>query len=131
MNPPSAELELERCDACHGRFLPHEGPCPRCGSSATSAYSVPALGSVLAATSLEAPAEGWSAPHRLALVEVADGVRLLAIADGPLPARGSVVEVRKDGPVFRCSGPDPSGRERGEGESPESGLSGAPFEPPR
>ena len=95
-------LELSRCEACRSRFLPTDGACPRCGSTDVRPYSAPALGTVLAATELTAPAEGWHAPHRLALVEVPEAVRLLAIVDGPLPARGALVAVRRDGEVYRA-----------------------------
>jgi len=99
---PAATIELTRCTSCHGQFLPTDGPCPRCGSSDSSPYSAPAVGNVLAATELHYPATGWHAPHRLALVEVADAVRVLAIMDGGLPLPGDLVEVRRDGDVYRA-----------------------------
>lgn len=95
-------LELSRCETCRSRFLPTDGPCPRCGSVDVRAYSAPALGAVLASTELTTPAEGWPAPHRLALVELPESVRLLAIVDGSLPAPGTVVSVRRDGGVYRA-----------------------------
>jgi uncharacterized OB-fold protein len=124
-------LELCRCEACQNRFLPNEGPCPRCGGTRLERYAAPGLGTVLAATELEVTAEGWEAPHRLALVEVADAVRLIAAVDGELPSAGSPVEVRPDGPIHRARAAEPSSRERGEGDSPKAGSTGAPFEPPR
>jgi uncharacterized OB-fold protein len=95
-------IELSRCEACSARFLPTDGSCPRCGSTDVHPYASPALGTVLAATELTSPAEGWHAPHRLALVEVPEAVRLLAIVDGPLPTAGTLVSVRKDGEVYRA-----------------------------
>ncbi|MCI4349415.1 MAG: hypothetical protein L3J93_04270 [Thermoplasmata archaeon] len=38
-----------------------------------------------------APAAGWKAPHRLALVAAAEDVRILALVEGDLPEPGSVV----------------------------------------
>jgi uncharacterized OB-fold protein len=99
---PGATLELTRCGSCHARFLPTDGPCPRCGSSDCAPYSASPMGRVLAATELHYPASGWHAPHRLALIELADAVRVLAIVDGPLPAPGDLVEVRRDGDVHRA-----------------------------
>jgi uncharacterized protein len=99
-------LELSRCRACQARFLPTDGPCPRCGSSDCVQYSTSAVGKVLAATELHYPASGWHAPHRLALVELADGVRALAIVDGTLPVPGALVEVRRERDVYRAH-PEP------------------------
>jgi uncharacterized OB-fold protein len=95
-------LELSRCASCQARFLPGDGSCPRCGSTDCSVYTAAALGKVLASTELHYPASGWHSPHRLALVEVADAVRILAIVEGALPSPGTLVEVRSDGPVYRA-----------------------------
>jgi uncharacterized OB-fold protein len=97
----SSVVELVRCEACHSRFLPTDGPCPRCGSSECVPYAGSAIGRVLAATELHYPASGWQAPHRLALVELTDAVRVLAIVEGNLPVSGALVEVRRDGDVYK------------------------------
>lgn len=108
MSVGSDTLELSRCEACRARFLPTVGSCPKCGSNDVRPYASPALGTVLAATELTSPAEGWPSPHRLALVEMPETVRLLAIVDGPLPAAGAIVAVRRDGEVYRAqSEPEP------------------------
>lgn len=104
---PGATLELTQCHSCHARFLPTDGPCPKCGSPDCSPYSTSAVGRVLAATELHYPSSGWHAPHRLALVEVADAVRVLAIVEGVLPVPGALVEVRRDGDVHRAR-PEPT-----------------------
>jgi len=101
-------LELVRCRSCQTRFLPTDGPCPKCGSTDCTMYTTSAVGKVLAATELHYPATGWHSPHRLALVELADAVRVLAIVDGTLPVSGALVEVRLDGPVYRAT-PEPVG----------------------
>jgi len=102
-----ATLELSRCRGCQARFLPTDGPCPKCGSPDCVRYSTSAVGRVLAATELHYPASGWHAPHRLALVEVADAVRVLTVVDGTLPSHGALVEVRPDGAVYRAR-PEPT-----------------------
>jgi uncharacterized OB-fold protein len=96
-------IELRRCETCRARFLPTDGPCPRCGSTDVQGYPSPPLANVLASTELLSPPPGWSAPHRLALVELPESVRLLAIVDGPLPAPGTVVSVRLEGAVYRAA----------------------------
>jgi hypothetical protein len=95
-----ATLAIARCEHCHGRFLPQPGPCPRCGSTDLVPGEIPASALVLAATELQAPAAGWPSPHRLAIVEGAESVRILAVVPGPLPPLGSVVRVRRSGDLY-------------------------------
>ena len=101
MSASAETLELSRCESCRARFLPTDGGCPRCGATEVRTYTAPALGTVLAATELTSPAEGWQSPHRLALVELPEAVRLLAIVDGALPASGVLVSVRRTERVYR------------------------------
>ena len=124
-------VQLGKCLTCHARFVPVDGPCPRCGSARTEPYVSPGVGRVLASTLLEVPPPGWPGPHPLAIVEVEDGVRLLVIPEPPLPAPGALVTVAADGPVYRARSADPEGAERGEGDAPAAGGSRPPFEPPR
>jgi uncharacterized OB-fold protein len=93
-------LRIVRCGHCHGRFLPRTGPCPRCGSTELTDAEIPGRAAVLAATELLAPAAGWDAPHRLAIVEASESVRILAIVRGPLPTVGAVVAVRRSGELY-------------------------------
>jgi uncharacterized OB-fold protein len=51
---------------------------------------------VLAATEISAPAEGWAPPHRIALVELAGGIRVLVEWTAevrPEPGSEALVEV--------------------------------------
>lgn len=102
MSAGGGTIELSRCEACFARFLPTDGPCPRCGATRIVPYAAPGVGRVVASTELHVPPPGVRSPHRLAIVEVADAVRLLASIDGPLPIRGDLVGVRKDGDVYRA-----------------------------
>ncbi len=95
MTPELPEIELERCTTCHHRFLPADGVCPRCASPEIEPFRVPAVATVLASTELTSPSEGWPSPHRLALVELAESVRLLVVASAPLPEPGESVEITK------------------------------------
>lgn len=92
---------MSRCASCHAEFLPRPGPCPRCGSPRVEPIALSAAGVVKAATELSATAAGWTAPHRLALVELADGIRVLCVVDGTLPAPGDPVQVVRDGEIYR------------------------------
>jgi uncharacterized OB-fold protein len=102
MSPAPETVELARCEACQARFLPTDGPCPRCGSTSIRPYAADALGKVVAATELTSPSAGWSSPHVLAFVELPDAVRILAVVDGAVPAVGTVVAVRREGEVYRA-----------------------------
>jgi hypothetical protein len=124
-------VTLGKCSTCHVRFVPGDGPCPKCGSVATEAYVSPGVGTVLASSALEVPPPGWERPHLLALIEVEDGVRLLVVPDPPLPLAGSLVQVRQDGAVYRARSTLADEGKRGEGDVPEAGSARPPFEPPR
>jgi uncharacterized OB-fold protein len=93
---------ISRCGACTLRYVPRAGPCPRCGASDPLPVSIPPFGAVLAATELANPAHGWPTPHRLALVELAETIRVLAIVEAELPAVGALVEVIHEGEGYRA-----------------------------
>lgn len=90
------ELDIVRCDVCHVAVTGPRSHCPRCGARSLRPGVVPASGTVLAATELAVPPEGFSAPHRLILLELEEGVRILAQTDGALPAHGEKLRVRRD-----------------------------------
>ena len=92
---------VSRCPSCTLRYLPRAGPCPKCGSTEVTPLAIPPQGRVLAATELSNPAAGWPTPHRIALLELAEAVRLLAIVEGELPSIGTVVDVVRDGETYR------------------------------
>lgn len=96
-------LLVSRCPSCTLRYLPRLGPCPKCGSTEAKPLAIPPRGTVLAATELASPTAGWPSPHRIALVELAQAVRVLALVDGPLPALGAVMTVRRDGDTYRAT----------------------------
>ncbi|MFZ0892163.1 MAG: hypothetical protein WAN77_07155 [Thermoplasmata archaeon] len=62
---------------------------------------------VLAATELQAPSAGWTAPHRLVLVELAQSVRVLCLTGEALPRIDAKVVVTRDGELYRCEMPLP------------------------
>lgn len=95
------EILVTRCESCHGRFVPRPGPCPYCGSRQVGPEALPPEGRVLAAIELASPSAGWPAPHRLALVELAQAVRVLALAPDPLPTVDDLVGIERDGEVYR------------------------------
>ncbi len=100
MTESTPPLEVERCPSCHGTFAIPRACCPRCGQRPLVRGEIPADGVVLAATELSTPPKGRSAPHPLILVELAEGMRVLATRPGPIPAVGAPVLVVRDGPGF-------------------------------
>lgn len=100
MTDGETSLVVRRCTECHGHFLPRVGPCPHCGSTSTESETIDAVGTVLAMTEVTVPPPGWESPHRLALVELAHQVRLLALVSGPAPANGDRVQITSDGARF-------------------------------
>jgi uncharacterized OB-fold protein len=102
MRSSPGNLRLTKCNSCQSRFLPTDGPCPRCGSADTSFFEAEAIGRVLAATELLSPPAGWRGPVVLAFVEMADAVRVLTVVDGNVPAIGSVVALRSEGDVYHA-----------------------------
>lgn len=95
-------VDVLRCGACHVAFVPPRSRCPRCGSAELTEGTVPAHGEVLAATELAFPPPGFPAPHRLVLVELEEGVRVLATSPAA-HARGSAVHVTREGATFRAT----------------------------
>lgn len=119
MSSLPAELTLTRCGACGHASLPGDGPCPRCGSTDLRPFFVAPKGNVIASTELMSVAKGWTSPHRLALVEVPEGVRLLAIVDGELPLTGSQVSITLKNGLYHvtANGAPPAEANPGRGSS--------------
>jgi uncharacterized OB-fold protein len=100
--PP--ELLFSRCVECHTVFQPRRGPCPRCGARDVTPVRLPSEGVVIGSTELIHPPAGWQAPHRLALVELAESTRALVIVRGTLPGIGARVWVVHEGENFVVEG---------------------------
>jgi uncharacterized OB-fold protein len=121
---PEATITVLRCETCHLSFVPRPGRCPKCGSGAITPHPIGARGTVLAATEVSVPPPEWPTPHRLALVEAEEGVRLLVVVRGDLPVIGDTVRLESTERGFAAIG-------RGEGDAPAAGTDRPPFEPPR
>jgi uncharacterized OB-fold protein len=120
--PPT--VTVLRCENCHLRFVPRPGRCPKCGSGSLVPHAILAQATVLASTELAVPPPDWPAPHRLALLEAEEGLRMLVVVRGELPALGETVRVESTDRGFAAIG-------RGEGDAPAAGTDRPPFEPPR
>ncbi|MHB1435579.1 MAG: PhlB family protein [Thermoplasmata archaeon] len=91
------------CASCPTVYLPRPGACPVCGETAHSLRTISADAVVLAATELSTPAEGWTAPHRIALVELTGGIRVLVEwTSNRLPAPGTPARVESEAGRYRA-----------------------------
>ncbi len=114
----AGELRIARCRACGRAFLPPQPWCPRCASDEVAVEVARGTATVVSAVISHLPAPGFDGPVVLAVVELAEGARLLAnvvgvapdLAEVPpdLPVVATFVEV--DGvtlPAFRPGGSPP------------------------
>lgn len=79
-----SRLVCQACAACGRRWLFRRGFCPHCGAGAPQWQALAGRGRVAALTVVHrAPDEGWRtiAPYRLVLVDLDEGLRLMAHAD--------------------------------------------------
>lgn len=86
---------IERCDACAHQWYFRRGFCPACGSRAVRRESVSGRGVVYAITTVgRAPSPEWRAiaPYDIALIDLAEGVRIMAHAHSGLRI-GDAVEL--------------------------------------
>jgi uncharacterized OB-fold protein len=93
-------VSVARCTDCQTRYLPRPGPCPKCGSRRSRPENLDPHGVVLAATELTVPPPGFPATHRLGLVELGEGVRVLVVVRGDLPNVGEQLIVERDGDLY-------------------------------
>ena len=96
-----SELEVLRCRSCHRTFTPPRPCCPGCGNRTLEPGRLPNEGIVIAATELAVAPLGWKTPHPLLLIELAEGLRVLAVGPRPIPEIGGSVRVAKDAEGYR------------------------------
>jgi uncharacterized OB-fold protein len=100
----AGELRLQRCGAC-GMLRHPPGPaCPGCGSFKPEYVVATGTGTVHShVVHHHPPVPGRRAPFTVALVDLPEGVRLVAEHRGPRPEIGDPVRVAFDGglPIWR------------------------------
>ncbi len=87
-------MEVLVCPRCPRVLFPGASCCPACGGVLRSETRTGA-GRVVAATELTVPAAGWANPHRLVVVELEGGGRVLALSPGGLPGAGTSGRVER------------------------------------
>jgi uncharacterized protein len=88
------ELLCQRCSACGGLRYPPGPACPQCGSLDWAAVPLAGRGRIFSYVVQHHPLPpGFTEPAVIALVELAEGVRMIGNLDGGEPAIGAEVEV--------------------------------------
>jgi len=73
----AGELRLQRCADCGPYFYPRPA-CPGCGSSTVEWFTASGRATLYSYTITHRPAPGFEAPYAIAVVELAEGPRLMA-----------------------------------------------------
>lgn len=98
------ELRLQRCGECHTLRHPPGPACPGCGSFKQEYAKAVGTGTVHSfVVHHHPPVPGRRAPYVVALVDLPEGVRVVAEHRGPRPSIGDPVRVSFDGdlPIWR------------------------------
>jgi len=78
------ELRLQRCDACANVYFPPRPFCPSCASRKVSVFKASGTGRLYSYVIHHRPAPGFTPPYAIAIVELAEGPRLMSnIIDCP------------------------------------------------
>lgn len=78
------ELRLQRCDDCSHTYFPPRPFCPTCGSRKVSIVKASGKATLYSYVISHRPAPGFSAPYAVAVVELAEGPRMMTnIVDCP------------------------------------------------
>ncbi|MFT3800788.1 MAG: OB-fold domain-containing protein [Burkholderiaceae bacterium] len=89
-----AGLAYQQCAACDHRWYFRRGFCPRCGEAGPTTHASGGRGVVYATTLVQrAPSEAFAAlaPYRIVLVDLDEGIRVMAHGDAELRIGDTVV----------------------------------------
>jgi len=79
------ELRLQRCRSCTRPYFPPQPFCPRCASDDVEVFRASGTGTLHSYVINHRPAPGFRSPYVLAVVELAEGPRLLTNLMGVEP----------------------------------------------
>lgn len=71
------ELRLQRCDDCHHIYFPPRPFCPKCASRKVSVMKASGKAKLHSYVIHHRPAPGFTPPYAIAVVELAEGPRLM------------------------------------------------------
>jgi uncharacterized OB-fold protein len=73
----AGELRLQRCDECRHVYFPPRPFCPKCGSRKVSIFNASGRATLYSYVINHRPAPGFTAPYAIAVVELAEGPRMM------------------------------------------------------
>ena len=77
-------LLLQSCDDCSHVYFPPRPFCPKCSKRAVSTFAASGKATLASYVINERPHPAWDEPYAIALVELAEGVRMMTnIVDCP------------------------------------------------
>lgn len=73
----SSELRLQRCDGCSHVYFPPRPFCPSCASRKVSIFNASGKATLYSYVIHHRPAPGFTPPYAIAVVELAEGPRMM------------------------------------------------------
>ena len=73
----AGELRLQRCDECRHVYFPPRPFCPKCASRKVSIFKASGRAILYSYVINHRPAPGFTAPYAIAVVELAEGPRMM------------------------------------------------------
>ncbi len=71
------ELRLQRCDDCRHVYFPPRPFCPKCASRKVSVFKASGRAKLYSYVISHRPAPGFTSPYAIAVVELAEGPRMM------------------------------------------------------
>jgi uncharacterized OB-fold protein len=73
----AGELRLQRCDDCRQTYFPPRPFCPKCASRKVSIFKASGRAKLYSYVIHHRPAPGFTPPYAIAVVELAEGPRMM------------------------------------------------------
>jgi uncharacterized OB-fold protein len=92
----AGELRLQKCDDCSKTYFPPRPFCPGCGSRKVSIFKASGRGTLYSYVINHRPAApGFTPPYAIAVVELAEGPRMMSnIVDCPQTPEALVLDMK-------------------------------------
>ena len=91
----AGELRLQRCDACRHTYFPPRPFCPKCASRKVSVVKAGGKAKLFSYVIHHRPAPGFTPPYAIAVVQLAEGPRMMTnIIDSPQTPEALVLDMK-------------------------------------
>ena len=91
----AGELRLQRCDACAKAYFPPRPFCPSCGCRKVSVFKASGKATLYSYVIHHRQVPGFTPPYAIAVVELAEGPRLMSnIVDCPQTPEALVLDMK-------------------------------------